>query len=59
MPEWLRGAGLWRTLPSAWITHRYLVKVYALNVEKLPFGSETPPGKNAKQIETHSIGVPS
>jgi phosphatidylethanolamine-binding protein (PEBP) family uncharacterized protein len=34
-----------------------LVKVYALNVEKLPFGSETPPGKMAKQIETHSIGV--
>ena len=37
--------------------HRYLVKVYALNVEKLPFGSETPPGKMAKQIETPSIGV--
>jgi Raf kinase inhibitor-like YbhB/YbcL family protein len=37
--------------------HRYLVKVYALNAEKLPFGSETPPGKMAKQIETHSIGV--
>jgi Raf kinase inhibitor-like YbhB/YbcL family protein len=37
--------------------HRYLVKVYALNVEKLPFGSETAPGKMAKQIETHSVGV--
>jgi Raf kinase inhibitor-like YbhB/YbcL family protein len=37
--------------------HRYLVKVYALNVEKLSFGSETPPGKMAKQIETHSIGI--
>jgi hypothetical protein len=34
-----------------------LVKVYALNVEKLAFGGETPPGKMAKQIETHSIGV--
>jgi len=31
--------------------------VYALNLEKLLFGSETPPGKMAKQIETHSIGV--
>jgi Raf kinase inhibitor-like YbhB/YbcL family protein len=37
--------------------HRYLVKVSALNVEKLPFGSETPPAKMAKQIEAHSIGV--
>jgi Raf kinase inhibitor-like YbhB/YbcL family protein len=36
--------------------HRYLVRVYALNLEKLPFGSETLPGKMAKQIETHSIG---
>lgn len=43
--------------PPPGSTHRYLVKVYALNVEKLPFGSETPPGKMAKQIETHSIGV--
>jgi hypothetical protein len=33
------------------------VRVYALNLEKLPFGSETLPGKMAKQIETHSIGV--
>jgi phosphatidylethanolamine-binding protein (PEBP) family uncharacterized protein len=33
-----------------------LVRVYALNVEKLPFGSETPAGKMAKQIEAHSIG---
>ena len=37
--------------------HRYLVRVYALNLAKLLFGSETPPGKMAKQIETHSIGV--
>jgi Raf kinase inhibitor-like YbhB/YbcL family protein len=43
--------------PPPGSTHRYLAKVYALNVEKLPFGSETPPGKMAKQIETHSIGV--
>ena len=43
--------------PPAGSTHRYLVRVYALNVEKLPFGSETPPGKMAKQIEEHSIGV--
>jgi Raf kinase inhibitor-like YbhB/YbcL family protein len=43
--------------PPPGSTHRYLVKAYALNVEKLPFGSETPPGKMAKQIEAHSIGV--
>jgi Raf kinase inhibitor-like YbhB/YbcL family protein len=43
--------------PPPGSTHRYLVKVYALNVEKLPFRSETPPGKMAEQIETHSIGV--
>jgi hypothetical protein len=34
-----------------------LVRAYALDVEKLPFGSEMPPGKMAKQIEAHSIGV--
>ena len=33
------------------------MKVYALNVQKLPFGPETPPGKMAKQIETHAIGI--
>jgi Raf kinase inhibitor-like YbhB/YbcL family protein len=38
-------------------THRYLVRVYALNVEKLPFGSDTPPARVAKQIEAHSIAV--
>jgi len=43
--------------PPPGSTHRYLVKVYALSIEKLPFGSETPPGKMAKQIEAHSIGV--
>jgi Raf kinase inhibitor-like YbhB/YbcL family protein len=43
--------------PPPGSTHRYLVKAYALNVEKLPFGSETPPGKMAKQLEAHSIGV--
>jgi Raf kinase inhibitor-like YbhB/YbcL family protein len=43
--------------PPPGTTHRYLVTVYALNVEKLPFGSETPPRKIAKQIEAHSIGV--
>jgi Raf kinase inhibitor-like YbhB/YbcL family protein len=42
--------------PPPGATHRYLVRVYALNVEKLPFGSETPAGKMAKQIEAHSIG---
>jgi Raf kinase inhibitor-like YbhB/YbcL family protein len=43
--------------PPTGSPHRYLVKVFALNVEKLLFGSETPSGKMAKQIETHSIGV--
>jgi hypothetical protein len=31
--------------------------VYALNVEKLPFASETPAGKMAKQIEEQSLAV--
>jgi len=43
--------------PPVGTTHRYLVRVYALNVEKLSSGSETPPEKMAKQIEEHSIGV--
>jgi Raf kinase inhibitor-like YbhB/YbcL family protein len=43
--------------PPPGSTHRYMVRVYALNVEKLPFGSETPPAKVAKQIQAHSIGV--
>jgi Raf kinase inhibitor-like YbhB/YbcL family protein len=43
--------------PPPGSTHRYLVRAYALDVEKLPFGSEMPPGKMAKQIEAHSIGV--
>jgi Raf kinase inhibitor-like YbhB/YbcL family protein len=43
--------------PPPGSTHRYLVRVYALNVEKLPFGSEAPAGRMAKQIEAHSIGV--
>jgi phosphatidylethanolamine-binding protein (PEBP) family uncharacterized protein len=33
------------------------VWVYAVNIEKLSAGSETPPEKVAKQIEEHSIGV--
>jgi len=43
--------------PPTRSTHRYLVKAYALNIEKLPFGAETPPGKMAKQFEAHSIAV--
>jgi Raf kinase inhibitor-like YbhB/YbcL family protein len=43
--------------PPVGTTHRYLVRVYALNVEKLSSGSETPPEKMAKQIEEHSMGV--
>jgi Raf kinase inhibitor-like YbhB/YbcL family protein len=43
--------------PPPGSTHRYLARAYALNVGKLPFGPETPPGKVAKQIEAHAIGV--
>ena len=43
--------------PPPGSTHRYLVRVFALNVEKLPFGSETAARKIANQIEAHSIGV--
>jgi hypothetical protein len=49
--------GIWRALSAAWISPSIFGERYALNVEKLPFGSETPPGKMAKQIEAHSIGV--
>jgi Raf kinase inhibitor-like YbhB/YbcL family protein len=45
--------------PPAGTTHRYQARVYALNTERLPFGSEAPPAKVAKQIEAHSIGVAS
>lgn len=53
------GPGYGGPCPPAGTTHRYVVKVYALNVEKLPLGSETPPAKVARQIEAHSIGVAS
>jgi Raf kinase inhibitor-like YbhB/YbcL family protein len=43
--------------PPPGTTHRYLVRVYALSVEKLSLGSDTPPSKLARQIEEHSIGV--
>jgi Raf kinase inhibitor-like YbhB/YbcL family protein len=43
--------------PPAGTIHRYLVRVYALDVEKLAFGSQTPPANIAKQIEAHAIGV--
>jgi Raf kinase inhibitor-like YbhB/YbcL family protein len=43
--------------PPAGTTHRYVVRVYALNVEKLSLGADTPPAKLAKLIEEHSIGV--
>jgi Raf kinase inhibitor-like YbhB/YbcL family protein len=42
--------------PPPGTTHRYLVKVYALNVEKLSLGSDVPPAKLARLIEEHSIG---
>ena len=43
--------------PPVGTTHRYFARIYAINVEKLPSGSETPPEKIAKQIEERSIGV--
>jgi Raf kinase inhibitor-like YbhB/YbcL family protein len=43
--------------PPPGTTHHYRVRLYALNVEKLSAGSDTPPGKMAKLIEEHSIGV--
>jgi len=43
--------------PPPGTTHRYLVRVYALNVEKLTVGSDAPPAKLARLIEEHSIGV--
>jgi Raf kinase inhibitor-like YbhB/YbcL family protein len=42
--------------PPPGTTHRYLIKVYALNVEKLSPGSDAPPAKLARLIEEHSIG---
>jgi Raf kinase inhibitor-like YbhB/YbcL family protein len=53
------GPGYGGPCPPAGTTHRYVAKVYALNVEKLPLGSEIPPAKAAKQIEAHSIGTAS
>lgn len=43
--------------PPSGTTHRYLVRVYALNVAKLSVGSDAPPAKLARLIEEHSIGV--
>jgi Raf kinase inhibitor-like YbhB/YbcL family protein len=36
--------------PPPGSNHRNFVRAYALNVEKLPFGSETPPGKMAARF---------
>jgi Raf kinase inhibitor-like YbhB/YbcL family protein len=41
--------------PPPGTTHRYVAKVYALNVERLTLGPETPPAKAVRQIEEHSI----
>src|SRR5215469_4123105 len=38
-------------------THRYLVRAYALNVERFSAGSEASPAKIVEQIEQHSLGV--
>ena len=43
--------------PPSGTTHRYLVRVYALNVAKLSVGSDAPPAKLARLIDEHSIGV--
>ena len=51
------GPGYGGPCPPPGTTHRYLVRVYALNVERFPAGSEVPPAKIVEQIEQHSLGV--
>ncbi len=43
--------------PPPGTTHRYRVRLYALNVEKLSSGPDAAPAKIARLIEEHSIGV--
>jgi Raf kinase inhibitor-like YbhB/YbcL family protein len=42
--------------PPPGATHRYVAKVYALDVEKISARSDAPPGRVARQIQEHSIG---
>jgi Raf kinase inhibitor-like YbhB/YbcL family protein len=42
--------------PPPGATHRYVAKIYALDVEKISARSDAPPGRVAKQIQEHSIG---
>lgn len=43
--------------PPQGTTHRYLLRVYALNIPKLSPASDRAPAKLARLIEEHSIGV--
>ncbi|MBV8416792.1 MAG: YbhB/YbcL family Raf kinase inhibitor-like protein, partial [Verrucomicrobia bacterium] len=51
------GPGYGGPCPPPGTTHRYLVRAYALNVERFSAGSEVSPAKIAEQIEQHSLGV--
>jgi Raf kinase inhibitor-like YbhB/YbcL family protein len=51
------GPGYGGPCPPPGTTHRYLVRAYALNVERLSAGSEVSPAKIVEQIEQHSLGV--
>ena len=42
--------------PPPGTTHRYVVKIYALGVEKIHGGAETNPGRVARLIQEDSIG---
>jgi Raf kinase inhibitor-like YbhB/YbcL family protein len=41
--------------PPPGTTHRYVVKIYALDVERIPGNPETAPGRAAKLVQEHSI----
>jgi Raf kinase inhibitor-like YbhB/YbcL family protein len=42
--------------PPPGTTHRYVVKIYALDVDRIPGSAETAPGRAAKLVQEHSIG---
>jgi len=51
------GPGYGGPCPSPGTTHRYVAKVYALNVEKLSLGADPSSGSAARQIAAHSIAT--
>jgi Raf kinase inhibitor-like YbhB/YbcL family protein len=42
--------------PPPGTTHRYVVKIYALDVERIAAGAETAPSRVARLIQEHAIG---